>query len=345
MNKKIILSVAAATLLSASAVFAGGPEIIIQPDYFSGFYVGGIGSLHLTGFDSNTETFVPDSVILTPAVLVPGLFPVVTSANLIPAGTGLAAQNGGSSFNGYGGVQGGFGKVFNHQWYLGIVGWGEWGTASQTSSIASNNGPGSISTSPILGGFFVGNVNTNGTTLSQTTMKVKNDYGVAAKLGYVITPTTMVYGKIGGIWANLEIENSAAVSGRVVTTSNPLIAPVIAVNYTGQAVLSGSSSNSDTKSALLLGIGAEQFIYRDMISLNVEYEYAEFGDISTSTNLTISNASSTEQLLVGGVPVLTTGTAALAAGTGTSATTSATASARVSIIQAGLNFYFGRNWI
>ena len=52
MKKKLISSTAIAVLFSASAVLAGGPEmVIVGPSPFDGFYVGGFGSFQQVGND------------------------------------------------------------------------------------------------------------------------------------------------------------------------------------------------------------------------------------------------------------------------------------------------------
>src|SRR5207245_6644373 len=53
------------------------------------------------------------------------------------------------------GVQGGVGKVFDHRWYIGVVGFGEWGNQSSTHTDASQ--------------FLVSNATSNPATMTAAT--------------------------------------------------------------------------------------------------------------------------------------------------------------------------------
>ena len=58
MKKKIIYSSVLAALLSASSIaLAGGIEVIPEPDYFSGLYVGGIIGVHHNTFNGSSGLF------------------------------------------------------------------------------------------------------------------------------------------------------------------------------------------------------------------------------------------------------------------------------------------------
>lgn len=75
MKKKIIYSSALAIVLSISSAMAGGPEIFPVEDYFSGFYVGGTISAHLSDFEASSSVDLTQTVPPPPAVvpiLVPG---------------------------------------------------------------------------------------------------------------------------------------------------------------------------------------------------------------------------------------------------------------------------------
>ncbi len=66
MKKKTILSssVFVASLLTASAVFAGGPEVIVIPDYFSGFYIGGTVAGHHASLHENSTLTLTEPLVL-----------------------------------------------------------------------------------------------------------------------------------------------------------------------------------------------------------------------------------------------------------------------------------------
>lgn len=353
MKRQLIFGVAFTTLLTASAVFAGGPEII-EPDYFSGFFVGGTVAMHSMTTDQNADYnfgTAAGSFLSVPFVIVPpsGLQEAVAPSghvdltSTIGGGTIGSMNVDGGSLDVYGGVQAGFGKVFNHQWYLGIVGFWEGGSQDATANSQQQNtfvstGTASVisSTNPSRTDVFFATNGASNVNLSSTT-SIDNDYGVAAKLGYVITPTTLIYGKVGAIWAN--ITASSSVNGSVLGTSTATVVTTDTGGtvtqfgpeaISGSASVNGSASSEDTEISLLLGAGIEQFLYQDIVSLNFEYNYANFGTVTAGpVPVTASN------VVVNGVLQSNTTVGSL----------SSSGNAKISTFLAGLNFYFGHDWI
>lgn len=313
MKKKIIYSSALAALLSASSIaLAGGPEFIPVEDYFSGFYLGGTGAFHHADLEGSTTTNFAGTTIVGPF----GNF--VTT---IPMQTLAVNDTSGRSLDGYGGIQGGFGWTFNHQWYLGIIGFGEFGKQSSSSS-----------TNKTLVNFdaFNGTVTNLTTANTNLNIQVESNYGVAAKLGWVVAPRTMVYGKVGASWANIEVTETSSAANDF--TISVIGLPIF--NDTAQ-ISNPQSKGSATKLGLLLGIGFEQFIYADLISLNVEYNYVNYGSVNTDpTVLTFSNTQTTI-----GTPTVVT-----ADDVPTNFSSSGSGKATINSFLAGINFYFGRNW-
>lgn len=312
MKKKIIYSSALTALLCASSVaLAGGPEIIVEPDYFSGFYIGGTGALQHATFDSNS------ALTLDEPISILGGLGIIPPINIIAPGTIANNDTDGESLDGFGGIQGGFGKVFNHQWYLGIQGFGQWGSQSDTS-VNSTQVPFTL----------LGVLNNVATATSTTKVKIENNYGVAAKLGYVVAPRTMVYGKVGASWTDLEVTNTASVANNFDVS---LIVNLLNVN----TFASTSNSESDTKVGLLLGIGFEQFVYQDLVSVNVEYDYVNYGSVDTGPTQLSGQTTITTPFIA--APLFTIPFTPVIS-------SSASGDATVSSILAGINFYFGRNW-
>lgn len=328
MKRTLIVASALVSCLAASATFAGGPEIIQEPDYFSGFFVGGTGAFHMAGFDGSSSAVASQDIVSTTPFPFPIFPPQTITQVYFPAGTLTSNSIDGNSYDGYYGVQGGVGKVFNHRWYAGFVGFGEWGTQNNTD-VSSQN----FTTFTSSSAFLNINIPTTGSYNSTTTVKISNDYGVAFKPGFLVAPRTMVYGKIGAIWSQIKITNTF--SGTSETKLNSTFLPGTPTIYDAVGQLGGSSSTEDSKIALLLGIGFEQFIYRDFVTINVEYNYANYGSVSTSTPLTGTAIVSTG----GGALPPSQNSAALSG-----ATAQASASAKVSTLLAGLNFYFGSQW-
>lgn len=325
MKKKLIYSSALAALLSASSIaLAGGPEIIPIEDYFSGFYVGGTGSMHHATLDNSSSVNLNQD-IFSPGILLP---PV----QILSAGTLLSDDSDGASVDGYGGIQGGFGWTINHVWYLGVQGFGEFGSQSDTNNTSST--PINITVpffTPIIG--IPAQIRDVANVTTSSTTKIGNDYGVAAKIGYVVAPRTMVYGKIGASWADITVSNSTTVTNNFnIDVLPPIFPGVISANTT---LTASSSTEDDNQVGLLLGLGFEQFVYQDIVSLNVEYDYVNYGTVDTGP----ASFSGATNFSFAGVPLGT-----ITHNFGNIVTSSANGSATVNSILGGINFYFGRNW-
>lgn len=321
MKKKVIFASALLSCLTAVGALAGGPEmVVLEPDYFSGFFVGGTGALHIVNFDGNTSVVAPEDVVINVQTNnnVP---PFTRNLTVLPAGTLLSNNTSVNSYDGYYGVQAGIGKVYNHRWYTGFVGFGEWGSHTDTTN---NSGQ--------LNGLNVPpRLLANGNYLSSTSVKISNDYGLAFKPGILVAPRSMIYGKIGAVWSDVNISNSFSVS-TVSTVTNRAGHTL----FDSSGTFSGASSDSDNKIALLLGIGFEQFIYRDMVTFNVEYDYANYGSVSTTAQVTGQGTATIPRRII---PDITANTTLISL-----VTTQATAKAKISTLLAGLNFYFGSHW-
>lgn len=321
MKKKIIYSsVVLTALLSASSMaLAGGPEIIPEPDYFSGLYVGGIGGVHHNTFTGTSLVELTDTDTF---------FDILSET--LPGVLNTASVNGGG-YAGYGGVQGGFGHVFNHMFYIGIQGWGEWGSTSETEThtLAPSMIPAVTETDD---GTIIA-TQTATAASNSTTVKISNDYGLAAKLGWVVAPRSMIYGKVGASWANIKVTNSNSVYGAL----NSLAFPVESdpVPFAATAAAGSSVTQSDTKIGLLLGVGFEQFVYQDIVSVNVEANYTNYGHVNTPAARVTGFGTFT-------LPAI--GVVSGAIPFATNAYSSASVATQVSSLMAGLNFYFGRNW-
>lgn len=280
MKKSLIFSTAFSALLSASAVFAGGPEVIMMPESpFNGFYIGGDGSFHHTGFETSSNV---------------NLVSNITGGRFIfalPFSVPLATQSGGNtSTDGYYGVHGGWGKVFMNRWYAGIEGFADFGNADgsvTTTVLPTINGGASITNSGHVG----------------------TDWGVAARLGILLSPTTLGYAKLGAEWADVQSSISS-------TNFNQFVNPIL------------SSSSSSNQSGFLWGFGVEQFVWKNMVSLFAEYTYVTLGSQSTtaSFNLLPTNNRFPQGTFFG-----------------PQATNSVTAD--ISSFTGGLNVHFGEDWL
>lgn len=276
MKKKLIYSTAIAALFSASAVLAGGPEMVVMPPSpFDGFYVGGSIGYHHTGFDMTGNLDFVQNVL-----------------PFFPATINLADQNGGDSANSaYGGVHGGWGRVFAHRYYAGIEGFGDFG--SNSGSITTN-----VVTLPFLAGPLLTVTNS---------AKVGDDWGVAARLGILLSPTTLAYAKLGVEWADLSSTVSTSVLGTPLTRLP-------------------ATTSSSSSSGFLWGFGVEQFVWRDLVSVFAEYTYVNLGSVSTTSSWNFLPGFFFPPPNFFGVQI------------------SNNSSADVSSFTGGLNIHFGRNW-
>ena len=66
-------------------------------------------------------------------------------------------------------------------------------------------------------------IDTTASANVSTTVKITDEAGVAAKLGWIVAPRSMIYGKIGAEWARIKVSNSVNASNTVTVTnlSNP----------------------------------------------------------------------------------------------------------------------------
>ncbi len=337
MKKTLILSALCFSLTFAIGANAGGADMLIPPDYFSGFYVGGTGAFHMAAFNGSSSTDTPTEVAFTEnfTILEEPLTNVSVNQTFFQAGNLISGNVNSNAFDGYFGVHGGVGKVFDHRWYTGFEGFGEWG--SQNPSVTNNanfNNVSQLTLTTNSGTAVSASVPVSGNFQTATSVKLTNDYGVVFRPGFLVAPQTLVYGKVGAIWANLRVSNS--VTG---TSNSSLNDSTSAAAYQAKAALSGSSSNKDTKIALLLGLGLEQFIYKNFITLGVEYNYANYGHVSTITAVNADEAVSGSVPLGEGSANFSDGSRVYNVGT-----TQACVNARVSTLLGSLNFYFGSHW-
>ncbi len=333
MKKKIIYSSAFLTaILSATTVLAGGPEIIpVQPDYFTGFFVGGTGGVHETIFNINASTNIDafDSTV----------FDDVAGTGAFTTGPSYTSLNGANGvWGGFGGVQGGLGVTVQHVYYLGVLGFGEWGKQSN-SATTTNSAPGSFEYKEDKDNVDNAyNSLSNNTTLTQkTTVSYQDDYGVIFKPGLLLTPTIMVFGEVGAMWANLKVQNTATYN------VNGFANDVDAGGITDQNTITGSatgssSSGSQTKTGLVVGGGFETFIlpgyFGNRVTAGVDYRYANFGHVTTTTNVA---GFETTQYQDSDSDTKHTFNSQI------TGTTSATASASLSTLNGFVNVYFGNS--
>jgi hypothetical protein len=237
INKPQSLALAAFAALFSASAFAGGPEMLLPaPNPFEGFFVGGTVSLNQTGYQFNSQLdFSRQKCVINPST-------VVTT-------TEIASQEGGDTEDrAYGGVRGGYGKTFRGRWYAGVEGFGSFGNSDgETVTTLFPDNPD-----------FTASLTNDG--------HVGDNWGVNAKLGVLLSPTTLAYSRIGVVWA--KIKSTVDVSTEERNASTPIT----------------SSSSSKNQSTFLWGFGVEQFVWGDAVSIFGEYTHANFTGVTTSAD-------------------------------------------------------------
>lgn len=111
----------------------------------------------------------------------------------------------------------------------------------------------------------------------QTSIKMNQQYGLLAKIGYAIDPKTQFYGLVGPQWASFKTAASTLFQWQ----------PDVDV-FSGAT----SASQSKTRCGYLLGLGVEYFV-ADCMTIGFEYNYASYGAIGfpSSTGLISSNGT------------------------------------------------------
>lgn len=111
----------------------------------------------------------------------------------------------------------------------------------------------------------------------QTSIKMRQQYGLLAKIGFATDPQTQFYGLVGPQWGTFKTASSATFQWQ----------PAI-------DIFSGSigASQSNTRCGYLLGLGVEHFV-ADCITIGFEYNYANYGSIGfpSSTGTITSNGT------------------------------------------------------
>ncbi len=176
---------------------------------------------------------------------------------------------------------------------------------------------------------------TRATATTTTKTRLNNFYGGAAKLGWLPNPRTMFYGKIGAAWTNIKVSNT--VSATTVSTLQVFSEDRdhdLRSTTTVSDTLNGSANESDTKVGIFAGIGAEQIVWGDNVSVGVEWDYANFGSVNVgpfALTRTIQTTTTDEDGRTTPSPVREIPSAI---------SSSARGSANCSNILASVNYYF-----
>jgi outer membrane immunogenic protein len=313
--KKILLSATALSLaLTASAFAADLPSrkapIIIPPPppTWTGFYVG----LNAGGtFDASSNIYVTNAPVFVNGT--PLVFPTASATSAAAAAAGTAwLGNNNSGFIGGGQVG------YNYQFGAGGLGWGSGWVAGVEADIQGVAGTGGSSSSvsgaplavpPFPPGFAV---------LSVTNVSKSLDYlgTVRGRIGFLFTPTLLVYGTGGLAYGGVSSNTSQFQAG---TGPVPFFGPSVT------AAWGSAGSFSDTRVGWTAGGGLE-WMFAPNWSAKLEYLYYNLGSVTYSSG--VSGSFGNIAPIVGQPFFLNT--------------TWTTARFNGHIVRAGVNYHF--NW-
>jgi|SRR5665213_1890638 len=156
----------------------------------------------------------------------------------------------------------GYNWQFARDWVAGIE--GDVGLGNQKTTLSGEAYPGSRGFIN-AGLFFFGDPHYN------FSVETKWDASVRARLGYLVSPTTLLYGTVGPEWMSIK--------------STSTCSSLVSVSFPGVCVATGETpaviSHATTALGYTIGGGIESMLTANWI-LRAEYRYANFGNISTT---------------------------------------------------------------
>ena len=283
---------------------------------WSGFYIGGNVGGTFGGDNSVNTSSTVSSYIVDPTYFLNnagnpnGQYWATNSAQ---GATGNSGTGGTSAF--IGGGQIGYNSQFGYNWVAGIE--------ADIQGIASGNGSGSISNSVGLPQFWLypppaAAFDTLTTTIASS--RGIDFFGtVRGRLGFLFTPTLLVYGTGGLAYAGVHASTS------ITQTNNDAANTIAAYGAPGQywenPTATSTGSVSDTRLGWTVGAGIEWMVWRNW-SFKAEYLYYDLGSVTYGLS-----------------PLVTTSTIP---GEGPTSTVNPTATTRFNgqIARVGINFHF-----
>lgn len=160
----------------------------------------------------------------------------------------------------------GFGHVFSQRWYLGIEG------DAVFQDLQTDAAP------------LTQERNSNLSFSQKTTVELTNQFSLAVVPGIVFKKNTLFYGKIGAAWGNFDVKSS--------TNYSQLVDAPITLSS------NNSFSDSSYENGLLLGVGMEQFVTKNL-SIKLEYNHINYDTIHDNTP-TASPINSNEPIPITG---------------------------------------------
>ena len=277
MFKKTLFSIAALTVLAGSALAADLPHYKAPPPpppppppLWTGFYVG----LNAGGTWSQSNSVYTSSF---PVAATGNTVPNAASASYLASSMALGASGILSTGNN-GGFIGGGQIGYNWQFYNSFVA----GVEADIQGIASSRSNAATASVLSLGGnpFFVAGVPDLLATTISSSKQLDYIGTVRGRLGYLVTPTLLVYGTGGLAYGGVSLRTS-------IFQGNTDCA-----NFGGAPCLTpaafGGSSFSDTRVGWTAGAGLE-WMFLPNWSTKVEYLYYDLGNVTVANGVLASS--------------------------------------------------------
>lgn len=254
MKGKILISIVA--LGASSLALANGSNMAItkaEPVYFDGFVVGvDAGMQHLNGNVQDSTGYTTD--VYNNDRLVGTTYTDTPTLNTDIGDNVLG-----------GGIFAGYGKVFNQSYYIGGEIYARYAHNTTNTNVDSDI-------------VFLDEGDAIDYGFLSTSINVNSDwsYGAALKLGYLVTPKTMIYLLAGVEYSKFSLDVNHTLSSEE--------GPASSFSY--------SYSFDNNKLAFVPGVGIETML-TDKLSLKAEYTYVDYGKFSHNNNSSslISNPS------------------------------------------------------
>ncbi len=254
MNKRFVIGVAFSVLVGglAEAADLSAPPPLISPFTWTGWYFGLNIGYHFN--NTNDIDTASTNTFAFPGAPGPGLATAVTTLSNFSAPGGK---------NGViGGIQGGYNWQLAERWLVGIE--------ADNDGVSKKGTSGAVATVPIAG--------TANTLRQSDSVSSSIDYlgTVRARLGYLFTPTLLLYGTGGLAYGGVNAETGITQTIRGTTTISP-------------TSWSGTGKYADTRFGWAAGAGFE-WMFLPRWTTRVEYLHYDLGTASYNVNPLVSKA-------------------------------------------------------
>jgi outer membrane immunogenic protein len=161
----------------------------------------------------------------------------------------------------------GYNWQFAPNWVAGIE--GDFGWADQTTTLSGARGPGSPAFSSSFG------------LNDSYSVATKWDASLRLRLGYVVSPSIMIYGTAGPAWMKLEETSRCDTAAQYLTTAPGFASTEIGGCAAGLRTTPVDITHSSVRAGFTVGAGGEFRLWDNWIA-RAEYRYSDFGTVTYS---------------------------------------------------------------